>query len=215
RVAEPYPGIDADVSVLAAGLAAAVLVTAGCAAWPGWRATAERPVGGLAEPSRQRRRTVISRLAAAGPVPLAMGTRLALHRGAGRTAVPVRSAVASATMGVTALSTAIVFAGSLSHLLATPALYGVTWDAMVGINATTDIRPVLAAVKHGPQVAAWTTGSAGAPLRAGRTSFQAIMLEMPGGASSVPTVNGQMQRRGGENAHVTRTLQQLHTRIGA
>jgi hypothetical protein len=60
RVAEPYPGIDADVPVLGAGLAAAVLVTAACAAWPGWRATAERPVGGPAEPSRQRRRTVIS-----------------------------------------------------------------------------------------------------------------------------------------------------------
>ena len=34
----------------------------------------------------------------------AMGIRLALHRGAGRTAVPVRSAVASAAVGVAALS---------------------------------------------------------------------------------------------------------------
>ena len=50
-VAEPHPGIDADVPVLAAGLAAAVLVTAGCAVWPGWRATAERPLARLAEPA--------------------------------------------------------------------------------------------------------------------------------------------------------------------
>ncbi len=128
-VAEPHPGIDADVPVLAAGLAAAVLVTTGCAIWPGWRAAAERPLATLAEPGQQRR-TVISRLAAAGPVPLAMGIRLALHRGAGRTAVPVRSAVASAAVGVAALSAAIVFAASLSHLLASPALYGVTWDAI-------------------------------------------------------------------------------------
>src|SRR5207253_10420410 len=87
----------------------------------GWRATAERPVAGLAGSSRERRRTVVPRLAAAGPVPLAMGIGLALHRGAGRTAVPVRSAVTSAAVGVAALSAAIVFAASLSHLLASPA----------------------------------------------------------------------------------------------
>ncbi|HYV81547.1 MAG TPA: FtsX-like permease family protein, partial [Streptosporangiaceae bacterium] len=165
-VAEPHPGIEADARVLAAGLAAAILVTTCCAAWPGWRAAAERPLSGLAGPSQQRR-TVISRLAAAGPVPLAMGIRLALHRGAGPTAVPVRSAVASAAVGVAALSAAIVFAASLSHLLASPALYGVTWDAIASIDAATDIRPVVATVRHDRQVAAWTTGWAGGPLRAG------------------------------------------------
>jgi hypothetical protein len=66
-----------------------------------------------------------------------MGIRLALHRGAGRTAVPVRSAVASAAVGVAALSAAIVFAASLSHLLASPALYGVTWHAAVTNNSGT------------------------------------------------------------------------------
>jgi ABC-type lipoprotein release transport system permease subunit len=216
RVAEPHPGIDADVPVLAVGLAAAVLVTAGCAAWPGWRATAERPAGGLAEPSRQRRRMVISRLAAAGPVPLAMGTQLALHCGAGRTAVPVRSAVASATMGVAALSAAIVFAGSLSHLLASPALYGVTWDAAVTNNAGTGVGPMMATVKRDRQVAAWATGWAGGPFRAGRTEFDAIVLEMPGGASFVPApVAGRLPRTSREIALGTQTLRQLHARVGA
>src|SRR6185369_15827180 len=127
------------------------------------RAAAERPLSGLAEPGQQRG-TVISRLAAAGPVPLAMGIRLALHRGAGRTAVPVRSAVASATVGVAALSAAIVFAASLSHLLASPALYGVTWDAMAYNNSAIDVRPIVAMVKQDRRVAAWTTSSTGAPL---------------------------------------------------
>ena len=132
-------------AVLAAGVAAAVLVTTVCAIWPGWRAAAERPLATRAGPGQQRR-TVISRLAAAGPVPLAMGIRLALHRGAGRTAVPVRSAVASAAVGVAALSAAIVFAGSLSHLLASPALYGVTWDA--GVQQFRERRPPDSG--HGP-----------------------------------------------------------------
>jgi FtsX-like permease family len=213
RVAEPHPGIDADVPVLAAGLTAAILVTAACAALPAWRAAAEGPLAG---PSQHQRRTVISRLAAAGPVPLALGIRLALHRGAGRTAVPVRSAVASATVGVAALSAAIVFAASLSHLLATPLLYGVAWDAVVTSQAATDVSQVVAAVKRDRQVAAWTTGQAGAPLRAGRTEFDAIALPVPGGASFVPApVTGRLPRTSREIALGTRTLRQLHARVGA
>ena len=212
-VAEPHPGIYADVPVLAAGLAAAVLVTAGCAAWPGWRAAAERPLATLAEPS-QRRRMVVPRLAAAGPVPLAMGIRLALHRGAGRTAVPVRSAVASAAVGVAALSAAIVFAASLSHLLASPALYGVTWHAAVTNNSGTGPGPVVATVRHDRQVAAWATFLTGAPLRVGRTGFEAIVLEMPRGASFVPAVTGRLPRTSREIALGMRTLRQLHARVG-
>src|SRR6185437_13184132 len=214
-VAEPHPGIDADVPVLAVGLAAAVLLTVGCAAWPGWRAAAERPLAARAEPGQQRR-TVVSRLAAAGPVPLAMGIRLALHRGAGRTAVPVRSAVASAAVGVAALSAAIVFAASLSHLLASPALYGVTWDAAVTNNSGTGTGPVVATVKHDRRVAAWATGWVGAPLRAGHTDFEAIVLEMPGGASFVPApVTGRLPRSSQEIALGTKTLEQLHAPVGA
>jgi hypothetical protein len=215
-VAEPHPGIDADVPVLAVGVTAAILVTTCCAAWPGWRATAELSAAGPARSSRQLRGTVISRLAAAGPVPVAMGIRLALHRGAGRTAVPVRSAVASATVGVAALSAAIVFAGSLSHLLASPALYGVTWDAVVSYDFATDLSPGVATVKHDPQVAAWTTGWTGGPLRAGRTEFDAIVLPVPGGASFVPApVTGRLPRTRREIALGARTLRELHSRIGA
>ena len=216
RVAEPHPGIHADVPVLAAGLAAAVLVTVACAAWPGWRAAAEPPLARRAEPGqRQRRRGVISRLAAAGPVPLAMGIRLALHHGAGKAAVPVRSAVASAAVGVAALSAAIVFAASLSHLLSSPALYGVTWDAGVTNNFGTGTGPVVATVKRDRQVAAWTTGWAGAPLRAGRTEFEAIVLPVPGGMSFIlPPVTGRLPRSDGEIALGTRTLRQLHVPVG-
>jgi hypothetical protein len=214
-VAEPHPGIDADVPVLAAGLAAAVLVTTGCAIWPGWRAAAERPLATRAEPSQQRR-TVISRLAAAGPIPLVMGIRLALHRGAGRTAVPVRSAVISAAVGVAALSAAIVFAGSLSHLLASPALYGVTWDAAVINNAGTGTGPVVATVKRDRQVATWTTGWTGARLRAGPAEFEAIVLPLRGGMSFVlPPVTGRLPRSDREIALGTKSLRQLRAPVGA
>jgi hypothetical protein len=215
RVAEPYPGIDADVSILAVGVTAAVLVTTGCAAWPGWRAAAERPQATRAGPG-QLRRAVISRLAAAGPAPLAMGTRLALQRGAGRTAVPVRSAVTSAAVGVAALSAAIVFAASLSHLLASPALYGVTWDAAVTSNSGTGTGPVVDTVKRDRQVATWATAWTGAPLRTGRTEFEVIVPTAPSGMSFVlPPVTGRLPRSSQEIALGTKTMRQLHARIGA
>jgi hypothetical protein len=214
-VAEPHPGIDADVPVLAAGMAAAVLVTTGCAIWPGWRAAAERPLARRAEPGQQHR-TITSRLAAAGPVPLVMGIRLALHPGAGRTAVPVRSAVVSAAVGVSALSAAIVFAASLSHLLASPALYGVTWDAAVTNNSGTGTGPVEATVKRDRQVAAWATGWTGARLRTGHTEFEVIVPTAPSGMSFVlPPATGRLPRSSQEIALGTKTLRQLHARVGA
>ena len=212
RVAEPHPGIDANVPVLAAGLVAAIVVTVGCAAWPGWRAAAEGPLAG---PSRPPRRSAASRLAAARPVSLGMGMRLALHRGAGRTAVPVRSAIASATVGVAGLCAAIVFAASLSHLLASPALYGVTWDAIASNAAENDVGPIVATIRHDRRVAAWTTCWTGAPLRAGGTAFEAIALPSPGGVLFIPApVAGRLPRTSQEIALGTKTLRELHARIG-
>jgi ABC-type lipoprotein release transport system permease subunit len=214
-VAEPHPGIDANIPVLVACLAAALVLTAGCAAWPGWRAAAEGSPARLAGPSPPPRRSAASRLAAARPVSLGMGIRLALHRGAGRTAVPVRSAIASVTVGVAGLSAALVFAASLNHLLTSPALYGVTWDAIASNAVANDVRPIVATVKHDRRVAAWTTCWTGAPLRTGDTAFEAIALPLPGGTPFVPAaVTGRLPMTGREITLGTKTLRDLHARIG-
>jgi hypothetical protein len=62
----------------------------------------------------------------------------------------------------------------------------------------------------------WTTGWAGAPLQAGRTGFEAIALPAPGGASFIPApVTGRLPTTSREIALGTRTLRQIHARIGA
>ena len=214
RVAEPHPGIDADILVLAGGAAAAILVTVTLTAWPGWRAAAHGP---LARPAGQPGRAGLPGLPGSDsrPVPLGMGLRFALRRGPAGSAVPVRSAVASATVGVAALSAAIVFGGSLSYLLASPALYGVTWDAMLSNTAGGGLRPALAAIRRDPQVAAWTTAWSGAPLLIGPVQADAIVLPEPGGASFVPApVSGRLPRTSREIALGARTLRAAHARIG-
>jgi hypothetical protein len=51
-------------------------------------------------------------------------------------------------------------------------------------------------------------------LRVGRTGFEAIVLEMPRGASFVPAVTGRLPRTSREIALGMRTLRQLHARVG-
>src|SRR5207244_10883418 len=107
-----------------------VLVTA---AWPTWR-SAHSALGARLAPAGQARRVspVVSAVARSGaPATVTAGVRLALEPGQGRTAVPVRSTMTGAAVAVAALVTAVAFSASLSHLLATPRLYGAPWDARV------------------------------------------------------------------------------------
>ena len=53
---------------------------------------------------------------------------MAFRRGRGPTAVPVRSALLGAVFGVLGVTAVLTFSSSLSHLVATPRLYGWTYD---------------------------------------------------------------------------------------
>ena len=131
-----------------------MLVTMAATAWPTWRAASAGPAtDGLGRPAPASPGVAGGRsswpqlTSGIGSVTAMLGIRLALQPGAGRTAVPVRSTVASAVVGVAALTGALVFSASLGHLLATPRLYGVTWDAYVsntqqhGVEGRRDPRP--------------------------------------------------------------------------
>ena len=128
-IAEPHPGIDADWTALLLGAGGVLVATVGVAAWPAWRAAQVKAgaAGGLpvARMYPGRPSAVLAVTRSVQSVPAATGIRLALQRGAGRTAVPVRSAIAATAVGVVGLSAALGFSASLGYLLATPRLYGV------------------------------------------------------------------------------------------
>ena len=56
------------------------------------------------------------------------GFRMALEPGRGANALPVRSALLGAVLGLVGVSAALVFASSLGHLESTPHLYGWSWN---------------------------------------------------------------------------------------
>ncbi len=218
RIAEPYPGIRADGLVTGLGALATVLATVACAAPAAWRAAAT-PAAAVspAAGGRMPRRTAAAAVTGGiGHVSALLGIRLAVQAGAGRTAVPVRSTIASAVVGIAALTAAIVFSASLGHLLATPRLYGVTWDADVQNVNNTGIAPVIGAVAHDPQVAAWTTADTGAPLQVDGVRADAIAFSPDRGHSFLPApVQGRLPQAQDEITLGKRTLAAIRSHVGA
>jgi hypothetical protein len=109
--------------------------------------------------------------------PAAAGTRLALQPGHGRAAVPVRSAIFGATLGVAALTASLVLAASLGHLLDTPRLSGFTWDAFVSVEG--GLPRAAAALRAGPEIAGYTRGGF-TGVRIGQLRVMAFVSGGPG-----------------------------------
>ena len=137
RLAEPYPGVEVNLAILGAGFAAIALLPLAVLTPSAWRAArqAQGPLG-LAEPTARQSRP--SRLAAAltraGSVTGGAGVAMAFEPGHGRTAVPVRSALAGSVIAVAALAAAAVFGASLVGLVGTPHDYGQNWVQEVDLN---------------------------------------------------------------------------------
>jgi hypothetical protein len=233
-LAEPHPGVHADVTVLVLGVVGAVLATMAGAAWPAWRAAgagrvpagaaaagmASGMAGTAAGSWAARGHGRSPRLAAAvtagiGSVTAVIGLRLALQPGAGRTAVPVRTTIASAVVGVAALTAALVFSASLGNLLATPRLYGVTWDADVRNLSHGGVSEAARSAAADPAVAAWAEGSSGIPLTIGGVGVGGIAL-LPGHNGSLMPVltQGRPPRGPGEIVLGERTMATARGHLG-
>src|SRR5207247_9045299 len=91
----------------------------------------------------------------------ALGARLALERGRGRTAVPVRSTMLGVTVAIAGLTLALGFGASLHHLLEKPRLYGIDWDVNVHFWDGTRTPPGrwTPALQKDPAVAEFSTGN--------------------------------------------------------
>jgi ABC-type lipoprotein release transport system permease subunit len=162
RVAEPAKGIDIDVLVLGIGFLAIPLLLLACAAWTAWRAAGTPGSTPALDRGSQRRTARISAAAAKLGIPPtgAIGMRFAFEPGRGRTAVPVRSALAGTVIAVAAVVGALTFGASLNHLVETPRLYGQTWDASFDVQfGSLPRHRTDALLEREPGVDGWTYGT--------------------------------------------------------
>jgi FtsX-like permease family protein len=214
-LAEPGPGIDADWLVLGVCWAAAVLLVTAAAAAIAWTAlTAGRST------AVTRRSPAVTAAATAGlPVAVVVGARFAFEPGRGRTAVPVRPAIAGAVAGVLGVLAALTFSAGVSDAIATPARFGQTWqlDTYYGLNGR-DFGPAAAASR----VAAADRDVTGfldvrvAGAQAGRVSVESFTYA-PVDGKPVPVVltAGRMPASPTEIVLAPTTARQLRAAIGS
>jgi ABC-type lipoprotein release transport system permease subunit len=133
RRADPDVGVHADWLVLGLGVALVAVAVLFVAFLGAWRVTRTISADRVAHASRTS--PVVEAAARAGLRPPATsGLRMALQAGRGELSVPVRSAFAGAVLGVAGVTAALVFAASLTHLVATPRLAGWTWDLQTAVG---------------------------------------------------------------------------------
>jgi hypothetical protein len=215
RIAEPHPGLALDATAIGLGAAGVLLVVSLLGA--GALVQITRRAGPLAiEENRRDRPSAVDRARALARLPLVVttGVRLALQPGRGRTAVPVRATLAAAAIGVGTMAAAVTFGASLGHLLATPALYGVTFDGHVQANNFGDIRSVLPALQSDPDIAAIAVGLTGIPLHSGRLSIGGQATASLRGSLDPTVIEGRLPVSEGEIVLGSRTMLDLHTHIG-
>jgi hypothetical protein len=224
RLAEADPGVQADVAVLAIGFAVIAALPLALLARPAWRAVSHAmgPLG-VAEPvaGRTRPSLLAATLTSAGPVTSGIGVRMALEPGRGRTAVPVRSALAGTVVAIAALVAAAVFGASLAGLVGTQARYGQNWDA----ELSTGFAAVPAALgakvlSTVPGIAGYTEGNSG-QLTVDGQIVPAIGVDPPPGSTGHGDDGGYLTMLAGrtpdgpdEIALGAQTLRAIHARLG-
>jgi ABC-type lipoprotein release transport system permease subunit len=220
RTAEPDRGVHLDAVVLGLGATVTVVVVVALGAWASWRAaaaSARRP--GAAEDDARLRPSGMARVLARGgwPLPAKVGVHMALEPGRGRIAVPVRTTLAGVALGVGALVAALTFGASLTHLLDSPRLYGVTWDLQLTGDWTdeTFADRAMASLQDDPRVEAVGVGSSGsAMVEVDGHRVDAIALDSVDGDLTLPTLAGRAPRGPDEVALGSRTARAVGVAIG-
>lgn len=154
---EPAPGVDADWLVLGVGWLVTVASVVAGGTLAGWLAQAAARTH---RPSAYR--SSVARWAARWglPLPIVVGTRLALEPGRGRNAVPVRPALVGAVVGVIGVMAAFTFAAGIAEAAGNPARAGQTHqlEAVFGFEGqdTVPSAEVLARWEQDPDVTGLT-----------------------------------------------------------
>ncbi len=216
RIAEPHAGFAVDATAIGLGTLGILLVVGLLGALAQLRATRSASPSSSETARSTRPSSVGYALSRAGaPVVVTTGVRLALQPGRGRSAVPVRATVTAAAVGVAALTAAMTFGASLSHLLASPRLYGVTFDADVQYGGLSgDPSSFLPALRADPAVSALATASTGIPLLARGVSFGAVATTTEAGALDPTVIEGRLPAGPNEILLGSRTLSALRAHLG-
>jgi ABC-type lipoprotein release transport system permease subunit len=154
-------------------------------------------------------------VAATGAPPSAViGVRHALERGRGVASVPVGSALFGTGLAVLALCATAVFGASLSHLTATPALYGDAYQLIFTNSGQGNPSAELASLEHDKAITGIMLGTR-EEISINGVSVFAVAGTAVRGPLLLSTVGGRLPGANGEIALGTTTLHQVGTHVGS
>ena len=215
RLAEPSPGVEVNLAILGAGFAAITIVPLAVLA-PIARAAAGRAAGpgAVTEPAHARVPRLGPALGLAGPVTATIGVRMALEPGHGRTAVPVRSALAGTTIAVGAVVAALVFSASLIGLVSTPHRYGQNWAQALNLGFGALPAPPAAKFMASERALAGYAGGDYGQVNVDGQTVPAIGIDPLRGRDFLTLLAGRTPSGRSEIALGTQTLHTIHRRVG-
>jgi hypothetical protein len=215
RLAEPSPGLEVNLGVLAIGFIAIVTLPV-LLLLPVALRVARRSRGSTetAQADAIRRAHLGRAVTAEGPITAAIGIQMAFTSGRGRMAVPTRSTVVGSVVALTAVIAALAFGASLNQLVDTPHFYGQNWDRELdlGFGSATagELGPV---VQTQPGVAAYAAGNYG-QLSIGGITVPAIGLDALRGGGFLTLLAGRAPTTPRQVALGARTLLATHLHVG-
>ena len=216
RIAESSTGIRFDPLVLVLGALATAVVVIALGLWPAVRAArASRSRDRIVEVAPSK---VAGRLWAVGAPPsVVIGVRNALERRSGGASVPVGSALLATVLAVIALCGTAVFGASLSHLTATPTLYGDPFQLNISDpNSGGTPDPVLLkSLEHDRAVTGITQGIALPAISINKVVVGAIAGKAIRGPLLLSTVAGHPPSATGEVGLGATTMRQVGARLGS
>jgi ABC-type antimicrobial peptide transport system permease subunit len=214
RIAEPHPGFAFDSLVVGLGAIAVVALVALVGAIPAWRAaTAAWTPLGTAQPRGRRHSRLLGRLIEPLPPSGQAGIRMAVDPGAGRTAVPVRTATFGAAVSLVALAASLAFGASLDRLVSTPALSGWNWDALMFVP-TPHSEELFSILDRSPKVSGYATGTI-INSNIGRTGITLEALESRKGSVGPSMIEGHVPTGLHEIVLGTETMHDVGAHIGS
>jgi FtsX-like permease family len=197
RLAVPSPGgISFDPVVLPLGALAVLAAVIAVSAWPAVRHA--RLLHSRPQPPGAPVAVAAGRAAALVGLPATalIGIRHALERG--RDGQPVWTALLGTVMAVAALCATAVFGASLTHLISSPALYGVPFQAYFGGNGEPGSQamatgPLLDSLRKDPAIQQITLG-AFVEINVNGSHVRTVVMTPVRGPALLSAVDGRLPR---------------------
>lgn len=213
RYAEVSPGLEVNATYLGGGAIAVFLALFIIGAIPAWWTT--RLTGrigthrGNEGPGR-----VVSALARGGfSAPALSGLLMAFETRRGRSAVPARSTILGATLGLGTIAGVITFSASLGDLFDDPQQYGWNWDVQVGDAFSRPLDDEADQLTHHSGVMAVAVGST-TRIQIGPLLVDVLASEPRRGVIEPTVAEGRPPRGPNEILLGTRTLRELSVSVG-